>query len=55
MQEKEPGGESKSQLARTSLSMVESNMMEADVEKENERRLEKTGIQYPDLTGQFNP
>ena len=32
---------------------VESNMMESDVEKETQ--LGKTGIQYPDLTGQLDP
>ena len=32
---------------------VESNMMESDVEMESQ--LGKTGIQYPDLTGQLDP
>ena len=32
---------------------VESNMMESDVKMESQ--LGKTGIQYPDLTGQLDP
>merc|ERR1711934_1210793 len=36
MQEKEPGGESKSQLAWTSLSMIESNMRERRCRRRNQ-------------------
>ena len=38
-----------------SLSMVESNITVADVEKENEGQLGKSGIQYPDLNGHLEP
>ena len=38
----------------TSLSMLELNILEADVEKENERGLGKAGIQYPNLTAELH-
>ena len=38
-----------------SLGMVESNVTVADVEKENETQLGKSGIHYPDLNGHLEP